>query len=278
MEQVHWFKSDDPAMQRANDEARSNFRCFWREMAWERRRIVPGLNLACVKVPFSDPPEENEASEDRRVEQMWLSEVNFDGKVITGTLINSPNWLTSMSEGDEKKVSIDGITDWMYAINGRVYGAWTVNLIRSRMDRKERAQHDQAWGLDFGDPARIEVLPSEWFNRKSSGGFLKRILGGAPAEPIDWRTAEHPMAVNMTESLLEQLQSDPELVRTADDEGWTFLHQLALAGSATHVDLLLKHGADPKAQTNHGMTALQLARSLDWKNVIAILAQHSKRS
>ena len=26
MEQVHWSKSDDPAMQRANDEARSNFR------------------------------------------------------------------------------------------------------------------------------------------------------------------------------------------------------------------------------------------------------------
>ena len=142
----------------------------------------------------------------------------------------------------------------------------------------ERAQHDQAWGLDFGDPVKVEVLPSEWFNGKSSGGFLKRIFGGPPAEPIDWRTAEHPMAVNMTESLLEQLKSDPELARVADDEGWTFLHQLALAGAATHVDLLLKHGADPKARTNHGMTALELARSLDWKNVIAVLAQHSKKS
>lgn len=45
---------------------------------------------------------------------------------------------------------------------------------------------------------------------------------------------------------------------------------------ATHVDLLLKHGADPKARTNHGMTALQLARSPDWKNVIAVLARHSQ--
>ncbi len=60
------------------------------------------------------------------------------------------------------------------------------------------------------------------------------------------------MAVNMTESLLEQLKSDPELARVADDEGWTFLHQLALAGAATHVDLLLKHGADPKARTGGG--------------------------
>ena len=86
------------------------------------------------------------------------------------------------------------------------------------------------------------------------------------------------MAVKMMESLPAQLMSDPELARSTDDVGWTFLHQLALAGSATHVDLLLKHGADPKARTNHGMTALQLARSLDWKNVIAVLAQHSKMS
>jgi len=31
MEQVNWFKNVDPAMQRPNDEARSNFRYFWRE-------------------------------------------------------------------------------------------------------------------------------------------------------------------------------------------------------------------------------------------------------
>ena len=70
-------------------------------------------------------------------------------------------------------------------MNGRVYGVWTVNLLRSEMDRKERAQHDQAWGLDFGDPVKVEVLPSEWFKPKSSDGFLKRIFGGPPPEPID---------------------------------------------------------------------------------------------
>ena len=32
------------------------------------------------------------------------------------------------------------------------------------------------------------------------------------------------------------------------------------------------YGADPNAVTHHGMTPLQLARSLGWDNVVALLA------
>ncbi len=85
MEQVNWFKNDDPAMQRANDEARSDFRYFWREMAWERRRIVPGLDLACVKVPFSDPPGENETSEERRLTHSRTPDGRQHDGVASGT-------------------------------------------------------------------------------------------------------------------------------------------------------------------------------------------------
>ena len=45
--QVFMFDDSDPEMQRAYESARATFRYFWREVAWERRRIIPGLDLAC---------------------------------------------------------------------------------------------------------------------------------------------------------------------------------------------------------------------------------------
>jgi uncharacterized protein YegJ (DUF2314 family) len=272
MAQVYFARDDDPEMQLAIEQARTTFRYFWREMAWEQRRIVPGLDLTCVKVPFSDPPEMQHQTDDPEVEQMWLSDIDFDGQAITGTLINSPNWLKSIKEGDQSQVPIHGISDWMYAIEGRVYGAYTVNLMRARMSRGERSQHDGAWGLDFGDPNAIQVVPPEWFGGKPSGGFFKKLFGGsADAEPLDLENTEHPMAVNMAGSLEEMLTQDPSNVHAKNDDGMTFLHQQALAGTAIGVSILLKHGADPNAVTNSGMTPLQLANALGWTQVASVL-------
>ena len=82
---VFFFDNDDPEMQRAYEQARATFRYFWREIAWEQRRIVPALDLACVKAPFSDPGEVDSEDDEAQVEQMWVSDVRFDGRLITGT-------------------------------------------------------------------------------------------------------------------------------------------------------------------------------------------------
>ena len=58
----------------------TTFRYFWREVAWERRRIIPALDLACVKAPFSDGEQGAHAKDTPEVEHMWLSEVDFDGQ------------------------------------------------------------------------------------------------------------------------------------------------------------------------------------------------------
>src|SRR5690349_20883769 len=95
MSKVFHFDQGDPEMQQANERARETFRYLWRELSWERRRIVPALDMACVKIPFSDG--ENAEAE---VEHMWVSDLDFDGTNITGTLINSPNTLSSVKQGD----------------------------------------------------------------------------------------------------------------------------------------------------------------------------------
>ncbi|WP_442510972.1 DUF2314 domain-containing protein [Novipirellula sp. SH528] len=293
MAQVYLTADNDPEMRTANERARRTFRFFWRELSWERRRIIPGLDLACVKVPFTDPPELQAAENSEGVEQMWLGDVDFDGQKVSGTLLNSPNWLKSISEGDEAKFPGKALSDWMYVLNGRVYGAFTVQVLRAKMSAKERKQHDDAWGFDFGDPENIHVVPPEWFTdkqsepspspEKSKGGFLGKLLGRSakqtpaslpPADPKLVSSMEHPMAANMADSLTEYLQQNPENVHATDDRGWTMLHQQALAGTAIGVSILLKHGADPKAVTPNGASALQLAKSLGWKQVVDVLAAH----
>jgi ankyrin repeat protein len=44
-----------------------------------------------------------------------------------------------------------------------------------------------------------------------------------------------------------------------------------LAGSAPTVKALLEAGADPTWRTNYGKTPSQLAQSLGWDNVVALL-------
>src|SRR5262249_23979284 len=141
---------------------------------------------------------------------------------------------------------------------------YTVNLLRSRMGRQERQEHDGALGLSFGDPTRIRVAPEPG----KGGGLLKSWFGKRKAD-----AEEHPMSEAMAPSLKEQLAQDPSLVSAKDDRGWTLLHQQALAGSAATVKVLLEAGADPDEVTDHGMTPLQLARSLGWEKVAALLVK-----
>ncbi len=184
---VFLFDNDDPDMQRAYEEARSTFKYFWRELAWESRRIVPGLDLAWVKAPFSDGKRSNSSKDNPEVEQMWLSEVDFDGQFITGTLLNSSNWLKSVKAGDSARFTLEEITDWMYAFDGEVFGAHTVNLMRSRMSRAERNDHDNAWGLNFGDPNSIRIMPVT----KTWGGMIKGWFGGKTDPESDERSRRH---------------------------------------------------------------------------------------
>jgi uncharacterized protein YegJ (DUF2314 family) len=262
---VFMFDDNDPDMQRAYENARATFRYYWREMAWERRRIVPALDLACVKAPFSDGKQATTTKDHPEAEQMWMSEVDFDGQLVSGVLLNDPNWLKSVKKGDSARFPLNEITDWMYVISGEVFGAYTVNLLRSRMGRKERADHDSAWGLNFGDPAKIRVVPE----LTKGGGLLKGWFGKRQTHP-----QEHPMSEAMASSLKEQLAKNPSMVSAKSDKGWTLLHQEALAGSTATVKVLLEAGADRNAITDHGLTPLELAKSLHWDNVVALLRPH----
>ena len=205
---------------------------------------------------------------------MWVSDVTFDGRTIYGTLINQPNWLQTIAQGDSVQLKPPEIMDWMYAIAGDVYGGFTVNHMRSQMGRAERQEHDTAWGLNFGDPEQLRFVPPDYLGQKKPG-LLGRLTGKSmPAQkPAEVVATEHPMAVNMVESLAE-FAKEPGNLTATDDYGFTVLHQQCLAGAAGGVRVLLKHGADGNAKTSNGMTPFRLAKKLGWKNVLKVLEKH----
>jgi uncharacterized protein YegJ (DUF2314 family) len=233
-EPVFFASGDDEEMARASALARRTFRYFWRELSWERRRIVPAFDSACVKLPFEGSG---------KVEHMWIDRVDFDGQNVSGVLLNEPNEPGSVHRGDRVEGPLASLGDWMLA-GDTVLGAFTVRVLRSRMSAKEREDHDSAWGLPFGDAAEISV-PS----------------------PGD----DHPMALNMDAKYREGLAASPGELHRPDERGFTLLHREALAGNANIVAILLEHGAKPDAVTKDGRTPLSLARSLGWTRVEALL-------
>ncbi|MAQ17966.1 MAG: hypothetical protein CMN30_24610 [Sandaracinus sp.] len=233
----------------ATEEARETFKYFWREMAWESRRIVPACSVAAVKMALSDDGD----LESPDVEHMWVREVGFDGRSVVGVLLNQPRGLRSVKAGDVVQQPFARVEDWLYAIEGKAYGAFTVNLMRQSMSPEERAQHDGAWGLDFGDPESIELVPAGWFED--------------PENP----EGQHPMSANMAPELAKAVAADPSFLTSTDPRGFTMLHDQALAGSLPTVEVLLAAGADPRLETPDGRTALHLAEDLDWVPVVAAL-------
>jgi uncharacterized protein YegJ (DUF2314 family) len=127
------IEGDDPKMAAAFVEARESFRHFWKEVAHDRRRIVKAMDLAVVKAAFTDKGRS-------QVEHMWLAEVEFDGKEVSGELQNDPQRLKSVRKGQRLSVPLVKIEDWMYVVDDEVYGGFTVNVSEDESGRTSRTR------------------------------------------------------------------------------------------------------------------------------------------
>ena len=247
-EPMFYADGEDEAMLKAFEQARKSFRYFWRELYWERLRIAPTLSFACVKVAFSQ-----ELNGSTEVEHMWLNDVYFDGERVCGVLVNNPNVLSNVKNGEQVSVPLEQISDWMFAIEGKTYGGFSVQAMRKAMSESERAEHDEAWGLNFGDPDVVLVTYEQQEHPQN--------------------LTEHPMSVNTKKNFEEFLRGYPDEIARTDDEGYTMLHHEAIAGNLTRIELLLAKGADKNAKNIHGKTALDYARALGWDHVAKALSE-----
>ncbi len=243
-----FYAKQDEQLEQASKNAQLNFKYFWRELYWENHRIIPALNFAMVKIPFMQIVE---GEAEPIVEHMWINNIDFDGENITGELVNQPNQLTNITLGDIVSKKVNEIGDWLFAMQGKVYGGYTIQVIRAGMGNKERKNHDEVWGLDFGE--NFEVLVAS--NQKENPENL----------------IEHPMCKNMGESLRKFLNEHPEEVSAQDENGQTRLHRDAIAGNRTSIEILLEFNADKTIKSNSGKTAFDYALAMNWEHLIEVL-------
>lgn len=258
----------DPKMIEAYEKARETFKYFWREQSWENRRIIPALDLACVKASFS---QEDPETGENTVEHMWINEIDFDGDTVSGFLMNEPNNLTNIQPGDYFEIPLNEISDWLFAITPavqkpkglsklfsspeqvipRAYGGFTIHKMRADMSEDERKEHDDAWQLDFGDFNKIPVVNDQ--------------------EEKPENLVEHPMSKNMEGEFIQFLKDYPDEIMHADEKGLTLLHKETIAGNLTSVKLILDAGADRNIKSQMGKTALDYAKQLNWEHIIPFL-------
>lgn len=82
-------------------------------------------------------------------EHMWVSEVAYDGKTITGVLADVPRQLRSVQSGQQVSFPLERLSDWFYVDGGRAVGAFTVRLLRTRMSAEQRRAHDSHYPFRF---------------------------------------------------------------------------------------------------------------------------------
>ncbi|MCK0203181.1 DUF2314 domain-containing protein [Ornithobacterium rhinotracheale] len=245
-EDIFLSRNDDQQMIKAFEKAQETFGYFWRELSWEYRRIIPALDIASVKVALIEGEDE-----DVFVEHVWMSDIDFDGNTIYGTLNNQPQYISAYNQGDRIEMPFEQVSDWLFVSGGKSYGGFTVQVLRSQMNDEERQQHDEAWGVDFGDYNTIYVA----YGQEENEQVLK----------------EHPMSINMKEKLEEFINNYPNEISEMDEKGNTMLHREALAGNATVVEVLLKAGANKTIKNKAGQTPLDFAKKFNWEGVIQLL-------
>jgi len=256
---VYNVDCESQALQLAHRNAQNTFKFFWRELSWERRRIVPALDFSAVKIAFAVSP----LSETKPAhENMWVSDIEFDGETIKGLLMNTPQWVSTLQCGDAIEAPLSDLDDWMYVSNDVVFGGFTVDAIRASLSEAERSAHDEAWGLDFGVAGDVLVLaPTD----------------AGPQGPVaELERQEHPMSESTAEMFEQFLREAPSNVSDVDAQGWQMLHREALAGNYAPVVALLKQGANTQAVTSQGMTALQLAQRIGWPRIVNLLETASR--
>ncbi|MEM0965383.1 MAG: DUF2314 domain-containing protein [Verrucomicrobiota bacterium] len=113
---------DDSQMEDAMSSARSSldtFRSAFRDGEGE---------LYSIKVAIRDGD---------NIEYFWLVDVEIQGTGFKGTLDNEPQIVSNVSFGDKVTAEGNDLSDWLYIIDGKMHGNYTIRVMLPGMPPEE---------------------------------------------------------------------------------------------------------------------------------------------
>jgi uncharacterized protein YegJ (DUF2314 family) len=84
-------------------------------------------------------------------EHLWVNDPLYQDGQFSGILANEPLYIAGLDLGDEVTVDAADITDWMIVNGDRMYGGFTIYVLRAKMNEDERSDFDAESGLTFAD-------------------------------------------------------------------------------------------------------------------------------
>lgn len=134
--EVDPISSDDEELNAAMEHARETFPDF---MSTSQETDTEGTAyLAKVRML------EGELAED-----LWLSGVKEEEQGFSGIVNEAPMKLQKVMALEEVRFTANQVVDWQYFADGKIVGAFTTRVERSRMTEEEKADHDDLYPFPF---------------------------------------------------------------------------------------------------------------------------------
>jgi uncharacterized protein YegJ (DUF2314 family) len=129
-------KFDEKRMDAAIAEAKGSLNVF--EAALEAR--APGTDGFCVKKGFGFGNEGKEF--------IWVGDVRKEDGGFKGTVDNEPVNPVGVKLGEEVLVERGDVVDWMYNLNGKLKGGYTI--VALTYGTPEQDEYTKKMGVDWG--------------------------------------------------------------------------------------------------------------------------------
>lgn len=85
----------------------------------------------------------------QNVEHMWMNQIVIENGRYFGVLNNEPEYKQAVKMGDSLEINKKDISDWMYLKGNKLYGGYTIKVLRNKMNDQEKKQFDAEQGLSF---------------------------------------------------------------------------------------------------------------------------------
>ncbi|WP_347053284.1 YegJ family protein [Flavobacterium olei] len=131
---IYGVKSEDKEMNDAIAKANQTLSDFNKGLE------NPNADSQALKVKFANS---------KGVEHMWVGAIQFKEGKYVGILNNTPEYVTEYKAGDSINVDPSKISDWMYLENGKLFGGYTIRVLRNNMSEEERKQFDSESGMQI---------------------------------------------------------------------------------------------------------------------------------